>query len=156
MRTILAFATLAMLGGAAIGAMPANAPSPAGADAIAVRKAAFKMSAVSFGGMKGALERGTDVKTLGFAASSLAGWARALPAAFPTGSQGVPSEALPNVWSDKEGFAKAAAVYAAAADKLAMAAKAGDKESFGAALTETGAACGACHKLYKKPEPPRT
>jgi cytochrome c556 len=155
MRKFLVFATVAMLGGAAIAATAAATPSPAGADAIAVRKAAFKMSAVAFGTVKGAFERGADVKTLGFATSSIAGWAHTLPVAFPKGSEGAPSEALPNVWSDRAGFAKAAAAYATAADKLVAASKAGDKDGFAAALTETGAACGACHKVYKKPEPPR-
>jgi cytochrome c556 len=59
---------------------------------------------------------------------------------------------LPTVWSDRAGFEKAAADYASAADAMAAAAKAGDKDAFTAAFEQTGAACGACHKVYREPD----
>ena len=117
---------------------------------IAGREAAMMMSGALMGSMKGAIDRGDDVKSQGFAARTLAGWAKAIPGMFPAGSEG--GDALPAVWSDRAGFEAKATAYAAAATKLADAAKAGDKPGFAAAWGEVRTACGACHDSYKKPD----
>ena len=130
----------------------ADDAAPTREQLIAARQAAFDMSAASVGGIKAALARGDDVKTLGFAAGGVAKWAHALPGLFPLGSGGAPSHALPSVWSDRAGFETAAANYAAAADAMAAAAKADDKDAFAAAFAQTGAACGACHKAFREPD----
>jgi cytochrome c556 len=145
------------LGGAAVifagaAAYGADNSSPSRDQVIAARQAAFDMSAASFGGIKAALARGADVKTLGFPAGGIAKWAHALPGLFPAGSGGAPSHALPTVWSDRAGFEKAAADYASAAGAMAAAAKAGDKDAFSAAFAQTGQACDACHKAYREPD----
>ncbi len=50
---------------------------------IPARQAAFRLSGTVFGGMKPAIDRGDDVKTLVPAARSLTAWARALSGLFP-------------------------------------------------------------------------
>lgn len=120
-------------------------------EVIAGRKAAFLLSAGVFGGMKGAIDRGDDVKSQAFAARGLARWAAALPGMFPAGSVSDASEALPAIWSDRAGFEAKAAAYAEAAGKLADLAKAGDKPGFAAQWAVVGKTCGACHDTYRKP-----
>jgi cytochrome c556 len=131
----------------------ATAHAGEGSDAsatIAGREAGMRMSGAIMGNMKAVIDAGGDVKTQGFAARSLAGWAKAIPGMFPAGSEG--GDALPTVWSDRAGFEARAAAYAAAAGRLADAAKAGDAAGFAAAWSEVRTACGACHDSYKKPD----
>jgi cytochrome c556 len=122
------------------------------ADIIAGRKAAFLLSGALFGQIKAGVDRGDDPKTLGFAARSLSGWAKAIPGMFPAGSTAANSDALPVIWSDRAGFEAKAADYAAAAAKLADLAKAGDKPGFAAQFAVVGGACKACHDTYRKPQ----
>ena len=145
----------ALLAGLTLGAMllVAAGGDAAGDALVPARQAAFRLSGATFGNMKAAIDRGDDVKTLIFPAKSLAAWAHNLPAMFPAGSDGVPTKALPNVWSDRPGFIKAAATYAEAADKLAALVAAGDKPGVAAQWTATRATCKACHDTYHTPVP---
>ncbi|MES2058711.1 MAG: cytochrome c [Pseudomonadota bacterium] len=151
---VLAAATGANAGGQT--APAASTPSRAAsvpvdpAAILAGRKAAFLLSAANFGGMKAVIDSGGDVTKQAFAARSLANWAKALPGMFPPGSNVAPTEALPNVWTDRAGFDAKAAAYAEAAGKLAALAKAGDKPGFAAQWGEVGKTCGGCHDTYRK------
>jgi cytochrome c556 len=135
-----------------IAAAAHGADAPATADAIGGRQAAFRLSAATMGAIKAGLAAGVDVKALGFSSGAIAKWAHTMPGMFPAGSDGAPTHALPTVWSDRAGFEKAAGDYAAAADAMTAAAKAGDKDAFTAAFAKTGAACDACHKVYRQPD----
>jgi cytochrome c556 len=137
------------------------AASPALADPITVpsdliisaRQTSFFLSAGVFGGFKGAIASGADVKPLADGAGALAEWAGLLPSLFPPGTdKGHDTKALPKIWTDTAGFQKAADNYATAAKSLEAAAKAGDKAAFAAAFKQTGKACGACHKAYREKE----
>lgn len=147
------------IAGAMLGmSMASEAASPAAVtitpdQAVAQRQAAFRMSAITFGALKGIADSDGDLKRAGFPASGLAAWAKALPGAFPAGSNVAPTEALPLVWSDRAGFETAAAAYQSATAKLAAAAQAGDMAAFKAAVEETGKSCGGCHDKYRKPKP---
>ena len=122
---------------------------------IAGRQAAFKLSGATFGGIKATIDAGGDVAKLGNAAKALADWAHAIPGMFPPGSDGGATKALPTVWSDRAGFAKAAAAYEAAAAKLGDLARAGDSAGVAAQWTVVRGTCGACHDTYRQPEKPR-
>jgi cytochrome c556 len=144
--------------GATFGVATALSASPAAVtisadQAVAERQAAFRMSAVTFGAVKAMAESGGDPTKAAFPASGLAAWAKALPGAFPAGSDVPPTEALPTVWSDAAGFARAAGAYQVATGKLVAAAKAGDAAGLKAAVDETGKACGTCHDSYRKQKP---
>jgi cytochrome c556 len=156
MRGLLALAVAgAALGAAATAAEESPAVPQTAAQAVAARQSAYLLSAATFGGMKGAIDRGDDVKSQAFASRALARWARTLPSMFPEGSGVEPSEALPNVWSDRAGFEARAADYAAAAAKLAELAQAGDQPGFAAQWGVVRQTCSACHDVYRKPQPPR-
>jgi cytochrome c556 len=123
---------------------------PAAADLVAARQAAYRLSAATFVSIKGAIDRGDTVEAQEAPARALAGWARALPAMFPPGSDAPPTQALPAVWSDRAGFEARAAAYAAAADRLAALAAAGDKLGFAAQWGEVRKRCAACHDGYRR------
>lgn len=90
-----------------------------------------------------------DVKTLEGPAKAIKRWALVFPTLFPAGSDKGSTKAAPTIWTDSAGFQKDAEALAAAADKLATAAKADDATAVAAAFKETGEACGACHKEYR-------
>lgn len=116
---------------------------------ISGRQSTFLLSGALFGGMKGAIDRGDDVKTQAFAARAIARWAKTIPAMFPEGTQSASSKALANIWTDRAGFEAKAASYAAEADKLAAMAAAGDKAGFATQWTVVRGTCSACHDSYR-------
>lgn len=73
---------------------------------------------------------------------------------FPEGSgpDATKTRALPAVWTDAEGFAKAADVLRDEAAKLAEIARTGDLDAAKAQLGNVGKACGSCHELFRAEE----
>lgn len=149
--TIALAASALLLAGTAASA-GGRAPAEDDSGIVAGRQAGMRMSAALMAGIKGAIDRGDDVKTQAFAAGSLAAWAKAVPEMFPDGSNVAPTHALPAVWSDRAGFNAKADAYVAATGKLAAAARGGDKAAFAAAFGEVRGTCGGCHDAYKKPD----
>ncbi len=119
-------------------------------DAIAVRQAGMSLQGAALGAVKAGVAAGVEVKTFANAGTAMSLWAKQIPSVFPAGTdKGENTKALPAIWSDSAGYAKAAAALGTAADKLAAAAKANDKTAFAAAFKEVGDACGDCHKTYR-------
>ena len=149
--SILAMATPAMAGDKA-----AKSPRSmmTNAEVIAARQSAFLLSAANFGSMKGAIDRGDEVKTLGFLAMAQTRWAMTLPSLFPKGTLAANSEALPIIWSDRAGFELKAKDYAIATEKLLSRARANDKAGFATQWAAVRQTCSACHDIYKKPSAP--
>ena len=83
-------------------------------------------------------------------ARALAPIAASVLAMFPQGSDG--GRTKPQIWSDWEGFEKAAAGLVSAANALAAVADSGDMSKIGAAAGAVGKACGDCHKPYRAPK----
>lgn len=116
---------------------------------VAARQAAFGLSGSVFGGMKGAVDAGADVKPLAGGARNLVRWAKAMPSMFPAGTATPESHAKPALWQNRADFEAKAAAYASAAEKLLAAAQANDKAGFADAWKATGGTCGACHTSYR-------
>lgn len=130
---------------AAIGAARAD-----GLDPIAVRQAGMALTGGDFNYVRSVVAAKGDVKPLEAAAKALSAWAALIPAVFPAGSdKGHDTKALPDVWSDRAGFEKSAVAMGAAADKLAISAKAGDMDAVAADTKNLGEQCGACHRHYR-------
>ena len=98
----------------------------------------------------------TDVEKSAMALSNLA---KKIPANFPKGSGrgDVPdhiTRALPEIWTDPQGFQKSTQNFAEQSAKLASLAKAGDKDAV-LAMIGTGGynsakiGCGECHKQFR-------
>jgi cytochrome c556 len=144
---ITAIAGFAAIGEAKPKAAQKTGVSMPAADIIAGRKAGMLMSASGIGAMKAALDRGDDPKSLTFAATGLAAWAKATAGQFPKGSEG--GEAKTTIWSDAAGFQSAADKYATDTAALVEAAKSGDKAKFTESWSKVRGNCAACHGKYK-------
>ena len=83
-------------------------------------------------------------------ASAMRDWGAAMPAAFPEGSGGAPSDAAPAIWSDNTGFLAAASDHVGALDELIAAAEVGDAGAVGAAFKAVAGTCKACHMKYRQ------
>ena len=144
-----------MITAAAIGltclAGAAGAQDPV-ADVIKGRQAAMMLSGVATGSIKTAIDAGQPPASQRFPARALSRWAHAVPGMFPVGSgpeTGVPTNARPEIWTDREGFEARAAAYAAAADRLAETTGGEDAAAFSEAWTAVRRSCQACHDVYK-------
>ncbi len=147
---------LVIVGGGAT-AQPAGTKASAKQSArseaiVSGRQAAFKLSLASFLGLKAAITRGDDPKTMILPASALAAWGRALPGMFPADVESPLSKGLPTISSDRAGFDARAADMAAAAAQLATLAKAGDAAALSAQWDVLKGSCSACHDKYRAEE----
>ena len=93
--------------------------------------------------------RNGDLDAIVPLATQIRDWAKKMPAYFPAGSDGKPSEASPQIWLDFSGFERAANANYKAANQLVIAAKAGDSEAAINAFKTTAATCKSCHKSYR-------
>jgi cytochrome c556 len=93
--------------------------------------------------------RNGDLDAIVPLAKQIRDWAEKMPAYFPAGSDGKPSEASPQIWLDLSGFKRAANANYQAANQLMIAAKAGDAEAAINAFKTTAATCKSCHKSYR-------
>ena len=141
------FALLAVLAIAAVGAAKAQAPAY---DPIATRQAGQALLSGDFAGIRAVAAAKGDVKTLENPSKAMARWIRQFPTHFPKGSeQGHDTKALPAIWTDFADFQSRANDLAAAADKLAELAKAGDSDAVVVQVKVVGDACTACHRTYR-------
>jgi cytochrome c556 len=139
----------------AAAAVPSPAPGQAepAAGFAGLRQGGFIMSSLVMEAMKQEIASGREARSETYTASGLQRWAHALPLAFPAGSGegegGGYTQPRPAIWRDRAGFEKAAANYAAAADRLVTLARANDTPGFRAQLRTVSATCDACHAVYK-------
>lgn len=69
--------------------------------------------------------------------------------AFPEGSDMGETRAKAEIWSNAEGFEKAATDNQQAIDDLVKAAESADMTAVGAAMANVGKSCKGCHKEYR-------
>jgi len=91
---------------------------------------------------------GSDASTVARRAGDLSAHAVDMPGLFPEGSMHGPSEALPQIWEDFEGFSQIASDLESAAANLSAVT---DATALPAALGAAGKTCKACHSDYRKP-----
>ncbi len=117
-----------------------------GADAIAKRQELMKENGMTLrGGMQGQFEGDARVA----AAQTMVDNFAMLGALFPEDSQTGDTKALPEIWTDQEGFMEAYSAAVVASANLLTAANTGDDAAWSAALKEVGATCGGCHTKYQ-------
>jgi cytochrome c556 len=149
----ICIASLFLLASAGFAQAREDAAAPSPAALIAARQAAFDMSVQAFGAMRKAADEGREPKGSAYAATGLTKWAKALPGLFPRGTvrgqTEIWTQAEPTIWSDRKGFERAAADYAAATAELARRAQANDAAGFKAQLAEVDQTCSNCHATYK-------
>ena len=94
--------------------------------------------------------RGGDYRAIVPLAEDIRDWASKMPDYFPQGSDGKPSEAAPEIWTDFDGFTQAARNHYEAADTLVSAAKSKNAGNIAKAFKATAATCKSCHKSYRQ------
>jgi cytochrome c556 len=126
----------------------------AGPGDIAYRQGVMKAVGGHMGAMSTILKgQGGNMKDFAMHATAMAGLAHASQGAFPKDSSKMEgkTEALDAIWDKPADFAKVNAAFVMHADKLAAAAKSGDKAAIGAAMGELGKnACKACHTSFRE------
>jgi cytochrome c556 len=154
--TALAVAAGLAIGGAALAADPVAAPTSAGGKAVLARQAHFKEQGATFKAINDEVRReAPDKAALGASAEKLKALAADLPSWFPKGSgpeAGLPTAAKPEVWTDADGFAAAAARLQDESARLAAVSTGGDLEAIKAQVRATGGACKNCHDKYRAPD----
>ena len=136
---------------ALLAALAASGPIQAGDDAlIDYRQQAMKAAAGHLRAAKGVAVEGVRLPGhLEAHAHALAALPPLIPAMFPRGSGGGESDAKPELWSDWDGFLKAAESYGEAAEAFQRAAAVGGKAA-GEAYYRVQEACKGCHKRYRE------
>ncbi|HEX3363952.1 cytochrome c [Phenylobacterium sp.] len=152
---IAALAALGLAAGAALAAEPPapGAPSTPAGQALMARQAHFRDQAAGFKAINDELKKDAPDKAVILAnATKIKGTAAALPTWFPKGSgpeTGLKTAAKADIWTDAEGFDKAATQLQTETVKLEQAAMGGDLDAIKAQDRAVGAACGACHSKYR-------
>lgn len=131
--------------------VPATLALAANEDHIAHRKALMQANR-SVMGLVGKMAQGAaefDQAAAIGALSQLSQTGHVLPAFFPDGSGEGETRAAPAIFSDREGFAAAAAKLATDADAAIAATEANGLEGLQASFQAVGSNCGACHGAYR-------
>ena len=149
MRKLLAIAAVLTVSATGLAAAQSLTMKPD--DIIAARQGGMALTGGLVEAMKAGVQSGADVKPFTAGAEAMVKWGTLYTTLYPDGTQtGHDTKAKGEIWSDRAGFEKADATFVAAAQKLAEAAKSGDKAAFAAAFTTTGQSCGGCHRNYKE------
>jgi cytochrome c556 len=161
LRTIVtALALTAGLGlvaaGTALAADPPPAPTTPGGKALVARQAHFKEQNAIFKAIGDETRKDApDKAVIAADAAKLKALGADLPTWFPKGSgpeTGLPTAAKPEIWTDADGFAAAAAKLQDETAKLAAVSTGGDMDAIKAQVRVTAGACKLCHDKYRAPE----
>jgi cytochrome c556 len=108
----------------------------------------FKASKESVKQIKKALKT-KDWSAIQKEANDLQQWASEMSNFFPEGSNGKPSEAKDNIWSDWDGFLLSVESYQEGTEKLVKASSNKSLEATATAFKATLKSCKSCHNDFK-------
>ncbi len=140
-----------LVGFAAIVAIPVLAQAHSGATGIVKKRMETMKDVGAVMKELGAMVKGDasfDASTVARRAGDMKFHAANMPALFPEDSIHGPSEALPQIWKDFEGFSRIASDLESAASALSLVK---DATALPPALGAAGKTCKACHSDYRKP-----
>jgi len=129
--------------------LPIVAAQAQNVDAIKARKANFELLNDQMKAIKAVIDKGGPPSDASAAAKTAQQAALKIPLMFPADSQTGDTKALPNVWSDPEGFKKLAAAAGEQSAKLVAATEGSDIKVLQAEFGTMGKACGACHSVNR-------
>jgi cytochrome c556 len=142
-------AALAMVG--TVAAAPPVAPSPKAA--IAARQAGYKKMGAAMKALNDQLKSNAPTKAIMVtAAQTIATTAREQPKLFPAGTgstAGVPTDALPNIWTERAAFDEQMAKLIAESGKLLAVTNSGNADAIRLQAKATGATCAGCHRQFR-------
>jgi cytochrome c556 len=147
----LAAMTVASLMAVELPAAPGAAISPK--VAIETRRASFKKMGAAMKALNGQFKGGSPSKAeIATAAQAIALASRDQPKLFPAGSgasAGVPTDALPNIWTDRKTFDAQMTRLIQESNKMVAVSKGNDLSAMEAQVKATGAVCGSCHRQFR-------
>lgn len=153
-KTAIVFGSL-VLGAVAFGPVMAAAADPAKVQKVVdARVAKYKQIGKSNKAIRDELAQPQpNLANVQANARVIEALAKQIPSWFPRGSgqqEGVKSEALPVIWQQVPAFKQRAAGLAGAAHQVAATAGTGNLDATKAAATNIGAACKACHDMFRE------
>jgi len=146
-RTV-AVAFAVALTGALVGPGMASAQE---ASVIDYRKSLMEAFRTHMGGVSAALGDAAPIGHVEHHAVAFERMAQALANAFPEGSMGEGSRALPVIWENRDDFLSKVTAIQTATARLVTASRSGDAEQRGSALQAVRGTCGGCHNTYRGP-----
>jgi cytochrome c556 len=147
-RPFIAGVTLAAALGAAA---PAAVAAQDAAPVIEYRKSLMQAFRTHMGGVRAALGGPAPMGHAEHHAIAFERMAQALANAFPSGSTGEGSRALPAIWESRDDFMNKVTDIQTATAQLVTASRSGDADAVGAALQAVQGTCGSCHNTYRGP-----
>ncbi|MBY0423894.1 MAG: cytochrome c [Parvularculaceae bacterium] len=140
----------------AVSLLAAFAAGGAAPDPVAARVAAYHELGSAFKNVNDGLKAKTpNLYVLQLSARQIRDAARAQYGWFPAGSgpaPGVKTRAKPEIWAQPDDFKSKQDAFAVEANALFAATSASDLAAMRARAKTLGAACGACHKVYRAEE----
>jgi len=126
------------------------------AGVIQYRQKVMSAQSGHLGGIGQILKNGLDFTAhIPQHAQAIADLAKLIPDLFPDGTQKGKTDALSEIWQDRDDFKDKARALETEAAKLARVALSGDASAIGPQVKKVGKACGACHKKYRQPKKKR-
>jgi cytochrome c556 len=121
-------------------------------DIIKTRQSNMKAMGAALKSIKGVIDANGNAADVVAPANKVAEVAGKIPSLFPAGSDQGKTGAKPEIWSDGAGFKADADALQNQAQMLASAGQSGDLATVRAQFDKVAAACGTCHKTYRKKE----
>jgi len=136
--------------GATLAVVSPSAAAAQEASPIAIyRQSLMQAFRTHMGGVRAALDGTAPAGHAVHHAEAFNHMALALANAFPEGSAGPGSRALPAIWENRMDFMDKVSATQSAAAELVAAACSGDSERIGAAVSAVQGTCGGCHTPYR-------
>jgi cytochrome c556 len=123
---------------------------------IRARQTHYKQIGAAMKGINDQLKSGSpDVAAIQQHAARIEEYAPQIEGWFPTGTgaeAGLKTRAAAEIWSDPEGFRRAAQLFVARSQSFNRIAQEGRIEAIRAAVPELGKSCSNCHDNFRGPE----
>ena len=145
----LAFAFSAALGFAAVAPTVARAQDASAV--IEYRQSIMQAFRLHSGGVAAATNGTAPIGHAEHHAVAFERMTQALANAFPEGSMGEGSRALPAIWQNRDDFMNKVTAIQTAAARLVTASRTGDVEQINSAAAAVRQTCGGCHNTYRGP-----
>ncbi len=143
--------TVLALSALAVGSAPMVAQAQDASPVAQYRQSLMNAFRTHMGGIRAALGDAAPVGHAEHHAVAFERMAQALANAFPQGSHGPGSRALPAIWDNRDDFMDKVSAIQNTSARLVTAARSGDPEEITSALQAVQGTCGSCHQPYRGP-----
>lgn len=143
LRTGLALAAIVAV------ASPFEVVAQEASPVAAYRQSLMQAFRTHMGGVRAALGDAAPAGHAELHAVAFENMAQALANAFPNGSDGPGSRALPAIWENRADFMDKVSAIQSASAALVTASRSGDSDAIQTAVQGVQGTCGSCHQPYR-------